>query len=120
MEKILSCIILGIVGGIVGGFLGLGAGTIIIPGLMFFMDFSQHTAQGTAIATMLPPITILAVMEYYRNGHVDVKSAAIIASGFILGGLIGAYLANITSPLLLRRLFGIYLLIIGLKYVFGK
>jgi hypothetical protein len=61
---------------------------------LFFLGFSQQQAQGTTLALLVPPIGILAAWTYYKQGLVDIKVAAIIASGFIIGSLFGARFAT--------------------------
>lgn len=113
-------ILLGIAAGILSGLIGIGGGIIIVPMLVFLFGFSQHTAQGTTIALMVPPIGILAAWAYYRHGYVDMKAAGFICLGFVLGGLLGARLATAVPNLLLEKIFGITLLLISLKMLFFK
>ena len=71
-------LILGLAAGVVSGLLGIGGGVLIVPCLVFIAGLSQHTAQGTTLALMVPPIGLLAAWTYYRQGHVDVRIAALI------------------------------------------
>ena len=118
--EIVIYLLFGLIAGILGGLLGIGGGTIIIPGLVLLFGLSQHQAQGTALAAMLPPVGLLAVIEYYRNGNVNLPTAAWLAVGLLFGGLIGAVFAAHISDQLLRRIFGVFLLVISLKILFGK
>ena len=108
-------IALGLLAGVCGGFLGIGGGTIIIPFLVFVAGFTQHQAQGTTLALMIPPIGLLAAIRYYQDGNVNIKAAALICLGFIFGGLIGAHYVSPIPDTMLKKIFGIYLIIIGLK-----
>ena len=56
METVIIILIIGIVAGAFGGFIGLGGGLIVVPCLVYFLGMSQHSAQGTSLAMMLPPI----------------------------------------------------------------
>lgn len=76
MTTILPYILLGLVAGILSGLIGIGGGIIIIPVLVFIFGFSQHMAQGTTLALLVPPIGILAALMYYKQGYVDVKVAS--------------------------------------------
>jgi uncharacterized membrane protein YfcA len=118
MLMVIMYIIVGIVAGIFGGFLGIGGGTIIIPFLVFIAGFTQHQAQGTTLALMVPPIGLLAALRYYYDGNVNIKAALLICLGFVLGGLIGANLVSPIPDATLKRIFGIYLVLIGLRMVF--
>lgn len=111
-------IVLGLVTGIFSGLVGLGGGAIVIPGLVYFFGMSQHMAQGTSLAMMIPPIGILAVWTYYKHGHVNVKVAAILIIGFLLGSLIGAKLAIAIPAALMKKIMGASLIAIGIKMVF--
>lgn len=120
MASILLYILLGLVAGAMSGLIGIGGGVIIVPALVFLFHLSQHEAQGTTLALMIPPIGILAVWTYYKQGAVDFKIAAFIALGFLLGGLIGAKLATGISDVILEKVFGVAMLLIALKMIFAK
>ena len=113
-------ILIGILAGIFGGFLGLGGGVIIIPALIYLFKFSQHQAQGTAIATLLPPIGLLAAIKYYKSGNVNIPMAIFIALGFFVGGYIGATVANNLPEEKLRFFFGLLLLALSLHLLLKK
>lgn len=117
---IVFCIGLGLVAGICSGFLGIGGAVIMIPALMFMFGMSQHMAQGTTLALMVPPIGLLAAWTYFKDGYIDFKVAAFVALGFIIGGLLGAKFAVNVDATILKKAFGIFLLMISLKMVFFK
>ena len=110
-------VMLGLVLGVIGGFFGI-CGSILVPSLIFILGFTQHQAQGTALAVMVMPIGLLAAWRYWQAGHVKIPVVAFICIGFMLGGLIGAHFAQGVSDPLLRRLFGIFLLVISLRMIF--
>jgi len=117
---LLLLIVIGIVTGFMAGMLGIGGAIIMIPALVFFLGLSQHTAQGTSLAVMLPPIGILAAYNYYKAGHVNIKFALILAAAFIVGSYFGSKLAiNIPQPLL-KKIFGVLLLLVAVKMLFSK
>jgi hypothetical protein len=113
-------VFLGVVAGVFSGLIGIGGGVIIVPALVFVFGFSQHQAQGTTLALLVPPIGILAAWTYYTQGYVDVKIAALICLGFFFGGLLGAKLATNLSNPVLEKVFGIALLLIAVKMIFAK
>ena len=82
MMNISLYLLLGLVAGILSGLIGIGGGTIIVPALIFLFGFSQHLAQGTTLALLVPPIGILAAWTYYKQGYVDLHIAALICLGF--------------------------------------
>lgn len=113
-------ILLGVVAGIFGGLIGLGGGIIIVPALVLLFGLSQHTAQGTTLALMVPPIGLLAALTYYKQGFVDLKIAAFVCIGFFVGGLIGAKFAIAIPEQLLKRIFGVVLLAVSVKMILIK
>lgn len=120
MTTILPYILLGLVAGILSGLIGIGGGIIIIPVLVFIFGFSQHMAQGTTLALLVPPIGILAALMYYKQGYVDVKVVSYICIGFIEGSFFGAKFAMGLSGAVLEKIFGVALLLIALKMIFIK
>jgi hypothetical protein len=120
LTNILLYILLGLVAGVLSGLIGIGGGLIIIPALVFLFGLSQHQAQGTTLALMVPPIGILAAWEYYKQGYVDLKIAAFICIGFFFGGWLGAKLATGVSTIVLERIFGAALFLIALKMMFFR
>ncbi len=118
--NILLFLLLGLAAGIFSGLIGIGGAIIIIPSLVLLFGLSQHTAQGTTLALMVPPIGLLAAWVYYRQGFVDLKIAGLICLGFFIGGLLGAKFAVAIPDQLLRKVFGVVLLAASLKMMFGR
>lgn len=115
---IIGLLVIGLFAGALSGLLGIGGATIVIPGLIYFFGLSQHFAQGTTLAMMVPPIGLLAAWYYWKNDNVNIGWAALLAAGFFIGGLIGAYYAHLIPDNLLRKLFGGFLLIVALRMIF--
>lgn len=120
MGSVLLYLLLGLAAGVLSGLVGIGGGIIIVPALVLFFGLSQHQAQGTTLALMVPPIGILAAWTYYRQGDVDLRIAALVAAGFFLGGLIGARFATGLSNAVLEKIFGVSLLLVAVKMIFFK
>jgi uncharacterized membrane protein YfcA len=112
-------LVIGVLAGIISGLFGVGGGIIIVPALVYFAAFSQHKATGTSLAVLLPPIGLLATLEYYRHGNVDFRAAAIIAITMIAGAWIGAHFANKVSGPHLRFGFGVFLLCASVYLMHG-
>ncbi len=117
---IVLCLILGVLAGIFSGLVGVGGGVFIVPALVFLFGMSQHQAQGTTLAILVPPIGLLAALTYYKQGYVDLKIAALICIGFFLGGLLGAKVATALSTEILQRVFGVFMLLLAVKMIFGR
>ena len=112
-------IAVGLAVGVIGGFFGI-CGSILVPTLILVLGFTQHEAQGTAMAVMIMPIGLLAAWRYWEAGHVKIPVAGFICIGFLIGGLIGAHFAQGVSDPLLRRLFGVFLLLVSLRMILAK
>lgn len=110
--------ILGVVTGGLSGMFGFGGGILVLPALVFLCGFSQKIATGTTLAMLLPPIGILAFMEYYKNNLVNIPAAVILISGFLAGSIIGAKYAVAMNEIALKRGFGILLVTIGVIYIY--
>lgn len=120
MPKEILFIVLGLAAGTFSGLIGLGGGIIIVPALVFLFGLSQQQAQGTTLALMVPPIGILAAYAYYQQGYVDLKIAALICLGFIIGGWFGAKIAVNLSQNVLQKIFAVSLFLISIKMFFSK
>jgi uncharacterized membrane protein YfcA len=116
--QILGLLVTGLIAGVMSGLLGIGGATIVIPALIYFYGINQHLAQGTTLAMMIPPIGLLAAWQYWRHGNVNIGWAALLCLGFFFGGLVGAYFANMIPDFHLRRIFGIFLLLIAIRLIF--
>ena len=113
-------VLLGLIAGVFGGMFGIGGATILIPALVYFFGLTQHQAQGTTLAIMVPPIGLLAAWRYYQSGNVKLGMAALICAGFFVGGYLGANFAQNVPELLMRRMFGVFLMLVAFKMIFTK
>ncbi|MFA6981073.1 MAG: sulfite exporter TauE/SafE family protein [Ignavibacteriaceae bacterium] len=120
MYEIAIYLIIGLAAGIMSGFLGIGGGLIIIPGLTMLIGFSQQQAQGTSLALLLPPIGILAVMNYYKAGSVNLKAAAFMAITFIVGSYFSSKIAVQIPEQMLKKVFAAFLLFYAIKLFMEK
>ena len=107
--------LLGLVAGVVSGLFGVGGAVVIIPGLVLIAKLPQHTAHGTSLAALLLPVGLLGAMEYYKRGQVNIAFAAVVAVGLLIGAYFGARLAGTMSDVMLRKAFGVFLLLISVK-----
>ena len=118
-NTLLLLIFIGLAAGTLSGFIGIGGGIIIVPALIFLLKLSPLEAQGTSLALMLPPIGILAFMQYYKQGHVNVNYALIIAATFIIGGFFGAKVANKLDQNIMKILFGVIIILAAFKMIWS-
>ena len=117
LNEIIILIAIGLVGGFIAGSLGVGGGIIIVPALIFILGLTQHQAQGTSLAMMLAPIGILAALNYYREGYVNIGYALVLMAVFILGGYLGSLFAIHLPATALKKIFGILMLVVGLRMI---
>jgi len=117
---ILILIGIGILTGVMAGMLGIGGAIIMIPALVFILGISQQTAQGTSLAVMLPPVGILAAYNYYKAGQVNIKFAIILAIFFLVGSYFGSKLALTMPQNVLKKIFGVLLLLVAIRMLFSK
>ena len=113
-------IIIGLLAGILSGLVGVGGGILMIPLLIIFLGLTQHQAQGTALFAMLPPIGILAAINYYKEGFVKWEYAIVIAFTFVIGGYLGSKLSLSLPPQMVRRIFGVIMLLGAIKLISSK
>ena len=113
-------ILLGVAAGMLTGLIGAGGGVIIVPALVFLFGFSQHQAQGTTLAVLVPPVGLPAAWTYFKHGNVNLEVAVFVFIGFFLGGFFGAKLAAGLSNVALEKVFGIAMLAISIKMLLAK
>ena len=113
-------IVIGLLAGILSGLVGVGGGIVMIPLLIIFLGLTQHQAQGTALFAMLPPIGILAAINYYKAGFVRWEYATVIALTFVIGGYFGSKLSLSLPPQTVKRVFGVIMLIGAIKLIASK
>lgn len=118
VSTILLLILIGLAAGFLSGLIGIGGGIIMVPALVMLIGFSQKQAQGTSLGILLLPVGILAVMQYYRQGYLDVRYVFIVAAGFVAGGYFGSKLALSISEAWMKKIFAVLLLLIAVKMLF--
>jgi uncharacterized membrane protein YfcA len=109
IETVVLLIIVGLAAGVLSGMVGVGGGIIVVPALVIFLGFSQHQAQGTSLGLLLLPVGILAVMNYYDKGYIDIKVVAIMSIAFVLGGWLGSKLSLSLPQDNIKKIFAIVL-----------
>jgi uncharacterized membrane protein YfcA len=100
--------------GVAAGLFGVGGGVLLVPLLVLLFGFKQHTAQGTSLVALVPPVGILAFLNYSHAHEVSWTVGLLIMPGVFLGGLLGSRLAQTLSPRRMRRVFAMFLFILGI------
>ncbi len=110
-------LIIGLFTGFINGLFGSGGGTVLVPCLVFLMGVEDHKAHATAISIILP-MSILSSIIYYKYNVVDISLTLKVAIGSVAGGIIGSMLLNKLSVNVLRKFFGIIMIIAAIRMVF--
>lgn len=117
---IIGLIALGLLAGYLSGLVGIGGGIVMVPVLVLLFGFTQHKAQGTTLALLMIPVGIFGVMNYYKAGNVDIKTALLLCCGFALGSYLGSKTAITLSQDTLRKVFAILMFVVAVKMFFQK
>ena len=115
---ILGLLAVGLTAGMLSSMVGIGGGVVIVPCLVIIFAMGQKMAQGTSLAMLLPPIGVLAVINYYKAGYIDFKVSGILCIAFIAGSYFGSKIALNLQESTLKRIFGVFLMILAVKYLF--
>jgi uncharacterized protein len=122
-QTILILLAVGLAAGLLGGMVGVGGGIIIVPALVYFLGFSQHTAQGTSLGLIMLPVGILGFLQYYASSQKDGTPInfyviGILAAGFVVGSFFGSKVALSIPQDLLKKCFAILLVLVAVKMLF--
>ncbi|MBS1509947.1 MAG: sulfite exporter TauE/SafE family protein [Bacteroidetes bacterium] len=118
IQTILIAMVIGIAAGMLSGLVGVGGGIIIVPALVYLIGFSQTQAQGTSLGVLLLPVGILGVLQYYKQGYIDLKVVGYLSIGFVVGGYFGSKIALSISQETAKKIFAILMVIIAVKMLF--
>jgi uncharacterized protein len=109
---------IGLLAGVLSGLFGIGGGIVIVPLLVLVVGLTTTQAAGTSLAALLLPVGALGALEYWRGGFVDLRFAALLAVGLLLGAYLGARLGIALPVEVVQRGFGVLLVIVGIRFVF--
>ena len=120
MNPLLVSVIIGIVGGIIAALCGVGGGIIMVPALIFFLNYNQHQAQGTSLGVLTLPVVIIASLYYYyqckkMGTPMDLRVIGLLAVGFVAGAYFGSKLAISLNTDTLKKIFAIILFYTAIK-----
>lgn len=113
-------LLLGILAGVLSGMFGIGGGVVIVPALVIFFGLTQQTAQGTTLAMLSIPVSIVAALNYTKAGMIDWKVAIILAAGFIVGGFFGSKIAVGVDGAVMKKLFAVLMIVLAIKMLVEK
>ena len=109
-------VLIGILSGIISG-TGMGGGTILIFLLMYVLGIEQHIAQATNLVFFIPT-SIIAIIMNLKNKNTALKTAILVSVFGVFGAIIGANIAIKIDVDMLRKSFGIFLLIIAIHEIY--
>jgi uncharacterized membrane protein YfcA len=111
---IITILMLGLVVGVLVGLLGIGGGIVLVPAMVYLLHMDQHTAQGTSLFVLLPPIGLGALREYWKQGQVDLNAGILCTLGMLVGAYAGSLVALPMASRNLKGLFGCFLMLASL------
>lgn len=114
---LIQLLLLGLVAGFLSGLLGIGGGVVMIPALIMIAGLSIREAMGISLLAIIPT-ALVGFLKSYSAGFVDIKTSLIIASTAIVGAYLGSTVMGMLSTKMLRIIFGIFLIVIGLNILF--
>jgi uncharacterized membrane protein YfcA len=117
-QTILAALGLGLGAGVLSGMFGIGGGLVIVPALVVIFQEDLKTATGTSLFALMWPVGLLGVIEYWRRGEMKPVVGIWIAVGLLFGAYAGAKITGAISPLMMRRIYGTFLLIMGIYFLF--
>jgi len=118
IQTILILILIGIGAGVLSGLVGVGGGIIIVPALVFFLGFSQKMAQGTSLGILLLPVGILGVLQFYKQGYINLNVVWIISAAFLFGSYFGSRIALSLPQDTVKKIFAVMMILIAAKLLF--
>jgi hypothetical protein len=118
VHTIIVLVLVGLAAGMLSGLVGVGGGIIIVPALVLFLGFTQKAAQGTSLGILLLPVGILGIIQYYKEGYVNITYVVTIGVAFLIGSFFGSKLALSLSDEKVKRIFAIALMLIAIKMLF--
>ena len=118
--------IIGLIGGITSGLFGVGGGVVMVPAMLFLLsppirDIKQ--AIGTSLVVIIPTALMGAFKHYHRDpaiSNVNWPVALALIPAAIVGGYLGAWLTTQIPSDSLKRAFGGFIVLVGLRLLLFK
>ena len=114
--------IIGLISGITSGLFGVGGGIVMVPAMVYFLsppikDIKQ--AIGTSLIVIIPT-ALMGSFKHYQQGNIEWRTALSLAPLAVVGSYLGAWLTTQVSPDNLKRGFGGFIILVGVKLLLGK
>lgn len=110
--------IAGALTGVLSGW-GVGGGTLLMIIMTAFLGVTQHQAQGTNLMYFIPT-SLTALFSHVKNGFIEKRTLIPAALSGAVFSVMGALAASALETEILRRIFGIFLVITGILELFYK
>ena len=110
--RIFLLVLFGILGGVLGG-MGMGGGTFLIPLLTIFLGFNQTLAQGFNLISFVL-MSVIALIIHFKNNLIEKKAILPILIPALIFSIVGSYLANLIDGDILRKMFGLFLIVLSI------
>ncbi len=117
---IIGILLVGLCAGVLSGLFGIGGGIVIVPALVMIFGLAQQTAQGTTLALLSIPVSLVAALNYTKAGLIDWKIAVILAVGFVIGGYFGSKIAVNIDATVMKKMFAILMIVLAVKMLLEK
>ena len=119
-EMMITTLLIGLGAGMLSGLVGVGGGIVMVPALIFFLNYTQHQAQGSSLAVLTLPVVIIASLYYYHQCQkmgtpIDLKVVGMLAIGFVVGAFFGSKMALSLDQAVLKKIFAIILFYTAFK-----
>ena len=118
MLELILLLVFGFITGCLVGMFGGGGGFYFVPVLTLLFNVRTQVAVSTSLAAIIPT-TISASISHYRHGNLNVAIGTLFGIGGIIGAWLGAYISSLMPPNLLQKVFGVFMLIMGLQMTFS-
>jgi uncharacterized membrane protein YfcA len=97
--------------------MGIGGGVLLVPALIWLLDFEPKKAAGTTLAILIPPIGLPAAWRAYNDSQVDLTAALWIAGAFMIGAYASRGLVEFISDYWFRMGFGIIMMFVAVRFM---
>ncbi len=105
---------LGFITGLASGFFGIGGGFLLVPALFLGANLKMKEAIATSLFIIFL-FGMFGLASYLIQGReINLVISAVFVVGGAVGGILGAYYAKRLDQVLLRRIFSIFIILIGL------
>ena len=111
--------LIGLVSGITSGLFGVGGGVVMVPAMVLLLKLDTKVAIGTSLAVIVPT-ALIGVWKHHQLGNLNWGLGLSLMPTAIVGGYLGARLTELVSSADLKRIFGGFIVLVGLRLLLFK